>query len=136
MQCRIHTHLTYLADQLELPYMQRYCTDQVVAANGETTEFILGAGDSPAKTLGHVKSAVLFLRCTLDEVEPFVLESANVSVDGEILHENRRMSGVFTNREPATAVRTADGRFALVEAPFQVGEHAIVLSTQDAAFAP
>ncbi|NJK32410.1 MAG: hypothetical protein HC927_08365 [Deltaproteobacteria bacterium] len=62
--------------------------------------------------------------------------SAVVAADGEALAEGRRLSAVYANSGPATATGTGDGRFALVDVAFRVGEHVIVLTTQDASFAP
>ncbi|NJK32409.1 MAG: hypothetical protein HC927_08360 [Deltaproteobacteria bacterium] len=73
-QERVSDDLDYLADKLEQMDMLELCAKEVANAQGEVTEFILGAGDSPAKTIGHVENAILSLQCTLDEADPFVLE--------------------------------------------------------------
>lgn len=62
--------------------------------------------------------------------------TASVSVDGERLFGGSPSTSVYTNSGSATAVRTIDGSFGFLEAPFSAGEYAAVLNTERARVVP
>jgi hypothetical protein len=73
-QERARGDLFGLADMLELPENLETCAGIVKDGNGEPVPVPLGAGMSPDGLLGHINDATLFLQCTLDAEEPFVLQ--------------------------------------------------------------
>ncbi len=62
--------------------------------------------------------------------------TASISVDGEPLFEGAPVTAEYTNSGPATAIRTVDGAFAFIDAPFTAGEYVAKLNTEPAPIVP
>lgn len=73
----VRSDLLHMANRLEDPARLQACAQTVAEADGELVAIPLGAGPSRANRLGHVRSATLHLRCSLDPVEPFVVAEAS-----------------------------------------------------------
>lgn len=66
-----------LADFLETPMVMSHVASLVADSGGEMVSVGLGSGPSSPLKYGHIKDATLFLRCTLDEEEPYVPDPDN-----------------------------------------------------------
>jgi hypothetical protein len=66
-----------LADYLETPFVTQYVANLVAESGGEMVSVGLGEGPSNPASLGHIKDATLFVRCTLDEGEPYIRDPDN-----------------------------------------------------------
>ncbi len=71
---RVRSDLFGMASMLDLPGNLDQCAGTVTQAKGEPVAVLLGAGISGEGTLGHIDDATLTLQCSLDALEPFVLQ--------------------------------------------------------------
>lgn len=71
---RVRSDLFAYADILELPEKLEDCAGQVSAGQGDVVPVQLGPGLSQDGYIGHVNEATLSLQCSLDAIEPFVLQ--------------------------------------------------------------
>ncbi len=61
--------------------------------------------------------------------------SAGLAVEGQLLFNGEPISGEYVNTEWATAIRSVDNEFALIEAAFETGGYRFVLATEKGNFA-
>ncbi|PRP94800.1 hypothetical protein [Enhygromyxa salina] len=66
--------LNAYADLLDAPASLQYCAKKVSIHAGEVTSIALGSGVSSPAAFGHINEATIFLGCSLDPDEPFVID--------------------------------------------------------------
>jgi hypothetical protein len=110
------------------------------AADFVLTSFEAGTADANHGSLSfrnpHIQLAEPITAPLVDGMVTFPPGSLRMEVsgvivsDGEVLFGGARSSGVYVNTGAAIGMRTPDGGFAFVDAPFEAGGYVFVLNTE------
>lgn len=92
----VRDDLFYFASMLEMPAVLKKCASDVYQAEGEPTPINLGPGASGDAVLGHVQSAILYLQCSIDDVDPYLTtdDSCDAPPNIPIIEHESNVGGV------------------------------------------